>query len=147
MKTFVWRDLIKVVTGEITRLQQLRLQRDIANMAAIIEDMSNEEALMYLDDLMAMRATRALYVCVDGAWQEISAPLEVEVSGEPLTFAMPMTPELFQQLPGSLTTPWLDAVQEENQFVIDRFLSFMRTETDILNSLAPSSAAAPSSDP
>lgn len=147
MKTLVWRDQIKIVTGEISRPQQMRLGRAIGGLQGFFDDMTDDEAVAYLDNMLAIAATRAIYVMQDGEWRTVFAegdsfrngnvrtvldvgdPVDLDINGEVFHFAHPLDPSVLMRLPASLTYPWLDNVQAENQYVIDRFLS-------VLNSLS-----------
>lgn len=165
MKTFIWKDQIKIVTGEITRPAQMRLGRAIGNLQGFFDDMTDDEAVAYLDNMMALAATRAIYVKVDDEWQTIFAEgdsfkngvirtvmdvgegRDVEINGETFHFSHPLDPALLMRLPASLTYPWLDNVQEENGYVINRFLSVLNSLTRQPTATESPSASAPSSEP
>lgn len=148
MKTTEWNGLVRIVTGELTRPQNLRLQLDLRRLGEI-PDLSDEEYLMRMDDMITVNAIRAVFVCDEGEWRELKRGESVAVAhqGEPLTLEAPITADALGQFPVSLSQPVVKAAAEENRYTLDLFLAPVSTPTEVTSTPASASAVAPSSAP
>lgn len=148
MLPVIWKDLVKINVGEITRAESLVLARDLEAVDA--SDGDFVRVAREIDGLIMRRAARAIYVCKDGVWVRVEAGTPAVVSlGEDDTFTLsfPPTIEEINALPASLDAAWSDAAAEENRFVQDTFLRSLHTQLNTPKPSEPPSAAAPSSAP
>lgn len=148
MRTTEWRDRVKVVTGQLNRAQTMRWTLDLGALKGVLASLSNDEAVMYFDDTLAIRAIRAIHVRQGEDWVEV-APDQVvtmDCDGELLEFSNPMTRERLDNMPADLADLVYNAVEAENRYVIDRFLSAVTSLMDTQTSSEPGSDSAPSSE-
>lgn len=152
MPQVVWNGLnsisIKVVVGEFTRAEHLAVAREVDTIIQSMDDgFSVIDLGVQLDELIAMKATRALYVCnkeLDGQWVKITHEFILDRDDDaPLRLTMPPTADTLAGLPESLYEDWLKAGTDANQGTVNRFLAVMIPPMTTPNTSGEPSGAAP----
>lgn len=124
MSTFIWRETVKVVTSELTRGAQLGYWRDFTDLNEANEDGDNIDLLRAADEALAVRATRALYVCRDGEWVPVDDAGTFSYDDAEYALSMPPTRDLLRDLPASLANEWVKQAQRDNE-VLREYLFFL----------------------
>lgn len=147
MTTFIWREILTVSVGEMSRTQALECCRKFDALKSLYPhydtSVNDYAELMSEADLLAV----------------MSAPVVVKYKGEPVgwgeqcveleedTFrlTLPLTRKSFDLMPMSLTTAWVNAALLSNAWFIDTLKKAMGL-TSML-SYVPESGSAVSNEP
>jgi hypothetical protein len=146
MSTFIWKDLVKVTTREMTRAQHIAAARDLMRFARSTPD--EYETAAYLDDLIAAAATVTVFVS-DGndGWALVSKTGTFTYQGIEYTLEMPLTASGLQQLPTSLMHEWAGAAIADNEYFRSTLFFGQGGTNGSMSTSVPPSEAAPLTAP
>jgi hypothetical protein len=140
---FVWNNAVRVTIGEMTRADHFDYSRDIQ----VRDDMESSEWLMTADNALVAHSPTLIEVCVDGQWQEVTAPFTLGTGIDKMLLKPKMDMNDVARLPLSLFQQWSQAATEANPFIRNLFLSVMNSPTATTASSDGKSAVEPSSAP
>lgn len=127
---FIWREKLTVIISEMSRAAALDCSRDLGEVPIGDDEQTFARAL----EGCVVRYAPAV-VIVDGQIYR-SGPVKVEYSeGELLEFTLPLDTAGLNKLPVTLASVWIEAAEQENQFVVDGLKNVLSLVTT--NALEP----------
>lgn len=115
MTTFVWREVLSVNVGEMSRTQAIECCRKFDALLEIfpdyIEQLAEADILTVLEAPVVIKVNGEVFTIGE---RTIELPDE-----QPFKLVLPLTRECFDALPMSLATAWISAALRSNEWFID----------------------------
>lgn len=115
MTTFIWREVLSVNVGEMSRTQAIECCRKFDALLEIFPDYI--EQLAEADILTVLEAPAVIKV--NGEVFSIGERTIQLPDEQPFKLVLPLTRECFDGLPMSLATAWISAALRSNEWFID----------------------------
>lgn len=110
MRSFVWKDMVRVTVREITRGQQMDLWKIVRSSP----DIPVDELLERVNEHTARAAVVRVELSDTDGWREVDGKVDI---GDGYTLTVPLTGDALKELPVSLANGILRAALDENETV------------------------------
>lgn len=141
MTTFVWREILSVSVGEMSRTAAIDCCREFDLITEIYTNYAEQVA--EADILSVIHAP--VVVKINGDIFSSGERLIATPDEQPFKLILPMTREHFLTLPYSLTAAWVSAAVQSNKWWIDSLLKVYGLASR--NNSEPKSGSAPLNEP
>lgn len=141
MTTFIWRDVLSVNVGEMSRTTAIECCRSFDELTELFQD---RIALLGEADILTVLFAPVV-IKINGETFNAGERV-IEMSDEqPFALTLPLTRAAFNALPMSLATAWINAAIRSNEWFIDTLKKVVSLTST--NNLESKSGNAPSNEP
>lgn len=146
MSVYIWKDLVKATTRELTRAEHIIAAREVMRYATSKPD--DYEFATYLDELVTKAATISVFVNDgNGGWTQVTERGSFTYQDVEYSICFPVTPELLRSLPTSLVSGWAAQAIEDNGYFRDSLFFGDGGTQSLSKPSEPPSVAVPSTAP